>query len=310
MSELHVQDIDICEEETPMKEHDSGSNPTFVPKFFAYSIDSSGITKKLYIYPPYMGQSSFDGKVAIDDEQLEALSAAISTRSLSSLDSERFTLYEISLRESGQGRSVSFNFFDRRDSEYASPQEIFAFVDDFDVAPLVSATQMMEECIFQARPPYNPTWMFGVLLDQGNLSAVKSYIRIDPEKILTLQDKQNIILRIAKAHGVSDELKDRLLQTASLLESWGFPFRIIGIDCGHDGHLRYKLYFRSNGNEDCSSLRNWLLEVLQDITIKESVNEMFEKHPLGMWGIGLSLGQFEGLEGFQPYFLSKHFRAD
>lgn len=307
---MHMPDIEICEEENSMKEHDSGSNPTFVPKFFAYSFDNSGITKKLYIYPPYMGQSSLDGKVAIDDEQLEALSAALSTRSLSSLDSERFTLYEISLRESGQGRSVSFNFFDRRDSEYASPQEIFAFVDDFDVAPLVSATQMMEKCVFQERPPYNPTWMFGVLLDQGNLSAVKSYIRIDPEKILTMQDKQNIISRIAKAHGLSDELKEKLLQIAELLENWGFLFRIIGIDCGRDGHLRYKLYFRSNGSEDCSSLRAWLLEVLQDTVIRESVDEMFKKHRLGMWGIGLSLGQFDGLEGFQPYFLSKYFCAD
>ena len=293
-----------------MNEHDLGSNPTFVPKFFAYSIDNSGITKKLYIYPPYMGQASLDGKVAIDDEQLEALSAALSTRSLSSINSERFTLYEISLRESGQGRSVSFNFFDRRDSEYASPQEIFTFVDDFDVTPLVSATQMMEECVFQERPPYNPTWMFGVLLNQGTLSTVKAYIRIDPEKALTTQDKQNIILRIAKTHGVSDELKERLCQTAELFDSWGFPFRIIGIDCGRDGHLRYKLYFRSNGGEDSSSLRAWLLEVMQDTTIRESVNEMFEKHRLGMWGIGLSLGQFDGLEGFQPYFLSKHFRDD
>lgn len=178
------------------------------------------------------------------------------------------------------------------------------------MAPLISATQMMEECVFQERPPYNPTWMFGVLLDRGNLSAVKAYIRIDPEKTLNMQDKQNIILRIAKAHGVSDELKERLLQTAMLFESWGFLFRIIGIDCGRDGHLRYKLYFRSNGSEDCSSLRAWLLEVLQDTAIKNSVNEMFEKHRLGMWGIGLSLGQFEGLEGFQPYFLSEHFRAD
>lgn len=293
-----------------MNEHDSGSNITFVPKFFAYSIDTSGITKKLYVYPPYMGQSSLDGKVAIDDEQLEALSAALSTRSLSSLNSERFTLYEISLRESGQGRSVSFNFFDIRDSEYASPQEIFAFVDDFDVAPLVSATQMMEECVFQERPPYNPTWMFGVLFNQGTLSAVKAYIRIDPDKSLTTQDKQNIIMRIAKAHRVPDELKEKLCQTVGLFDGWGFPFRIIGIDCGRDGRLRYKLYFRSNGSEDCNSLRMWLLEVLQDTTIKESVNEMFEKHCLGMWGIGLSLGQFDGLEGFQPYFLSKYFRAD
>ena len=286
------------------------SNLTFVPKFYAYSINTSGITKKLYVYPPYMGQSSLDGKVAIDGEQFEALSAALSTHFLSSLNSERFTLYEISLRESGKGRSVSFNFFDRRDSEYVSPQEIFAFVDDFDVAPLVSATLMMEECVFQERPPYNPTWMFGVLLDQGNLSAVKAYIRIDPEKILSAQDKQNIILRIAKAHGVSYELKERLLQTTRLLESWGFPFRIIGIDCGCDGHLRYKLYFRSNGGEDSSSLRAWLLEVIQDTTIRESVNEMFEKHRLGMWGIGLSLGQFDGLEGFQPYFLTKSYSAD
>lgn len=183
-----------------MSEHGSGSNFTFVPEFYAYSIDTSGITKKLYVYPPYMGQSSSDGKVAIDDEQLEALSVALSTHSISSLDSERFTLYDISLRESGQGISVSFNFFDRKDSEYVSPQEIFAFVDDFNVAPLVSATQMMEECVFQELPPYNPTWMFGVLLDQGNLAAVKAYIRIDPEKILTTQDKQNIILRIAKVH--------------------------------------------------------------------------------------------------------------
>ena len=152
--------------------------------------------------------------------------------------------------------------------------------------------------------------MFGVLLDQGNLAAVKAYIRIDPEKILTTQDKQNIILRIAKVHRVSDELKEKLLQTAELLENWAFSFRIIGIDCGRDGHLRYKLYFRSNGNEDSSSLRAWLLDVLQDTSIRESVNEMFEKHRLGMWGIGLSLGQFDGLEGFQPYFLSKHFRAD
>lgn len=307
---MYIPDIEIIEEGNPMNEHDSGSNITFVPKFFAYSIDTSGITKKLYVYPPYMGQSSLDGKVAIDDEQLEALSAALSTRSLSSLNSERFTLYEISLRESGQGRSVSFNFFDIRDSEYASPQEIFAFVDDFDVAPLVSATQMMEECVFQERPPYNPTWMFGVLLNQGTLSAVKAYIRIDPDKSLTTQDKQNIILRITKAHRVPDELKEKLCQTAGLFDSWGFPFRIIGIDCGHDGRLRYKLYFRSNGSEDCNSLRTWLLEVLQDTTIKESVNEMFEKHRLGMWGIGLSLGQFDGLEGFQPYFLSKYFRAD
>lgn len=307
---MHIPDIEIFEEGNPVNEHDSGRNSTFVPKFFAYSIDTSGITKKLYVYPPYMGQSSLDGKVAIDDEQLEALSAALSARSLSSLDSERFTLYEISLRESGNGRSVSFNFFDRRDSEYVSPQEIFTFVDDFDVAPLVSATQMMEKCVFQERPPYNPTWMFGVLLEQGTLSAVKAYIRIDPEKRLTTQDKQNIILRIAKAHGVPDELKERLFQTTSLLESWGFPFRIIGIDCERDGHLRYKLYFRSNGSEDCSALRAWLLEVLQDTTIKESVNEMFEKHCLGMWGIGLSLGQFDGLGGFQPYFLSRYFRAD
>ena len=226
---MHMPNVDICEEENPMNKQDSESDLTFVPKFFAYSIDNSGITKKLYIYPPYMGQSSLDGKVAIDNEQLEALSAALNTRFLSSLDSERFTLYEISLRESGQGRSVSFNFFDRRDSEYVSPQEIFTFVDDFDVAPLVSATQMMEKCVFQERPPYNPTWMFGVLLDQGDLSAVKSYIRIDPEKALSTQDKQNIILRIAKTHGVSYELKERLLQTTSLLESWGFPFRIIKI---------------------------------------------------------------------------------
>lgn len=307
---MHMPDIEICEEGNSMNEHESGSNPTFVPKFFAYSIDTLGITKKLYVYPPYMGQSSLDGKVAIDDEQLEALSAALSTRSLSSLDSERFTLYEISLRESCQGRSVSFNFFDRRDSEYVSPQKIFAFVDDFNVAPLISATQMMEKYVFLECPPYNPTWMFGVLLDQGTLSAVKAYIRIDPNKSLTTQEKQNIILRIAKAHGVPDELKERLCQTARLFDSWGFPFRIIGIDCGRDGHLRYKLYFRSNGSEDCSSLRAWLLEVLQDTTIKESVNEMFEKHRLGMWGIGLSLGQFDGLEGFQPYFLSKYFRAD
>lgn len=293
-----------------MSEHGSGSNFTFVPEFYAYSIDTSGITKKLYVYPPYMGQSSSDGKVAIDDEQLEALSVALSTHSISSLDSERFTLYDISLRESGQGISVSFNFFDRKDSEYVSPQEIFAFVDDFNVAPLVSATQMMEECVFQELPPYNPTWMFGVLLDQGNLAAVKAYIRIDPEKILTTQDKQNIILRIAKVHRVSDELKEKLLQTAELLENWAFSFRIIGIDCGRDGHLRYKLYFRSNGNEDSSSLRAWLLDVLQDTSIRESVNEMFEKHRLGMWGIGLSLGQFDGLEGFQPYFLSKHFCDD
>ncbi len=274
------------------------------------NVNRVGITKKLYVYPPYMGQSSLDGKVAIDGEQIEALSTALSTRSLSSLDSERFTLYEISFRESCQGRSVSFNFFDRRDGEYVSPQKIFAFVDDFNVAPLVSATQMIEKCVFIECPPYNPTWMFGVHLDQGTLSAVKAYIRIDPNKSLTMQEKQNIILRIAKAHGVPNELKERLCQTAGLFDSWGFPFRIIGIDCGRDGHLRYKLYFRSNGSEDCSSLRAWLLEVLQDTTIKESVNEMFEKHRLGMWGIALSLGQLDGLEGFQPYFLSKYFRAD
>lgn len=133
--DLHMPDIEICKEGNPMNKHGSENNPTFVPKFFAYSIDTSDITKKLYVYPPYTGQSSLDGKVTVDDEQLEALSAALSTRFFSSIDSERFTLYEISLRESGQGRSVSFNFFDRRDSEYASPQEIFAFVDDFDVAP-------------------------------------------------------------------------------------------------------------------------------------------------------------------------------
>ena len=111
--ELHMPDIKICEEGNLMNKHDSENNPTFVPKFFAYSIDNSGVTKKLYIYPPYMEQSSIDGKIVIDDEQVEALFAALNTRFLSSLDSERFTLYEISLRESGHGRSVSFNFFDR-----------------------------------------------------------------------------------------------------------------------------------------------------------------------------------------------------
>ena len=72
---MHMPDIEICEEENPMNEHGSGSNPTFVPKFFAYSIDTSGITKKLYVYPPYMGQSSLDGKVAIDTKFVNILIA-------------------------------------------------------------------------------------------------------------------------------------------------------------------------------------------------------------------------------------------
>lgn len=273
----------------------------FKTKFLAYSLSASGIQIKRYVYPPF--RIPISGiNAGTDTKQLRALSLALESPHFSTLDTERFSLYEISFRGARGTDSLSFNFMDSKGSEYLSAAELFGSINGFDVHRLIEATEKLEKSVFPFGVSYNPNWMFGLLFEQSSLVAVKEGMRFDPDGTLDFTRRQEVISRITEAHGAPERLKDELHAWSRWLYGCGFFFRILGIDQDASGELRYKFYFRSDGKEDSDVLRSRLVDTMEDSIIKRRVDEIFRSNQSGMWGIGISVGNMSKIDRFQLYF--------
>lgn len=271
-------------------------------EFYAYNLDSSGIKFKRYVYPPSEAPSSVIMDVGIDENQFRALSLALESSCFSTLDTNRFSLYDISFRGVGNTTAVSFNFTDTRASEYLSTAEALKSVSGFDVDPLVEAAERLEKSVFPFGVDYNPNWMFGLLFERDLLVSVKAYLRFDIDGALGLSGRQETITRIMRNHNAPEELENELLDYGRWLDDCGFFLRILGIDQKVGGKLRYKFYFRTKGDENPGSVGKRLVVMTKDHSVAAEVEEVFQRHRNGMWGLGISVGSLNKANGFQLYF--------
>ena len=200
----------------------------FTIEFFAFNISISEITKKIYI--KLLSDVKDVKKVVLSDKQLQLISSALDNKYLSSFCSNRYYLFDISLRESNDTSNVGFSFNDVCDYTFIDPLQIFEPFVEFGIDNFINTTKVVQKAIFQQKPHYNPIFMIGMVMDKSTLKSVKAYIRYDLAEAPTSFERENIIKAISTAINPKINCTSFFFDVAEKLENLGFVFSFIGID--------------------------------------------------------------------------------
>lgn len=272
----------------------------FTIEFFAYNISISEITKKIYI--KLLSDVKDVKKVVLSDKQLQLISFALDNKYLSSFCSNRYYLFDISLRESNDTSNVGFSFNDVCDYTFIDPLQIFEPFVEFGIDNFINTTKVVQKAIFQQKPHYNPIFMIGMVMDKSTLKSVKAYIRYDLAEAPTSFERENIIKAISTAINPKINCTSFFFDVAEKLENLGFVFSFIGIDGCVNGVERYKIYFRSYEDKNWEIIEKEITELLSHLRLNDRVQTIFNNHKNGMWGIALSTDFFENINRVQLYF--------
>lgn len=288
--------------ESVLKAKDAFSlNNDFMVEFFAYSFTTSNTLKKVYIKVQPDKKTNIK-KIAVDDEKLNLISRALNNNFLSSFVSDRYSLYDISLRESDLTRSVGFSFNDVKDFVYMEPTQAFKPFENFGVEQIIYYTNKIENCMFHQQPQYNPISMIGLVFDDVVIKCIKAYIRYDLSDAPTLIERGYILENIIKTINPQNPAVKLFSELAQKLECLGFVFYFVGIDCYAIGVERFKLYFRFLGEINLNKVEKEITLIFSQFGFCNGIEKTFQKHKNGIWGLAISTDKFEYVNGIQLYF--------
>ena len=228
------------------------------------------------------------------------ISQALENKFLSSFVSNRYSLYDVSFRESGTTSSIGFSFNDIQDSSYIEPLQAFKPFENFGIQPITDIIEKIQNSIFQHQPLYNPISMIGLVIDDAILTCIKAYIRFDLSEAQTSLEGGNIVKNIIKTVTPQQPSVSAFTEITQNLEDLGFVFYFVGVDSYANGSKRFKLYFKFFGENDLDIKKTIL--VLSQFDFCNNVKKVFEKHKNGIWGLALSTDMFEYVNGIQLYF--------
>lgn len=272
----------------------------FIIEFFAYNISISEITQKMYIR--LSSDVKDEKKVELGDKELQLISSALDNKYLSSFRSNRYYLFDISLRELNNISNVGFCFNDAYDYIFINPSQIFEPFVEFGIDELVNTIKVVQKAMFQQKPHYNPIFMIGMVMDKSILKSIKAYIRYDLAEVPTSLERENIIKAVSIAINPKIKSNSSFFDVAEKLENLGFIFSFIGIDCYVDGAERYKFYFRSYEDKNWEVIEKEITGLLLHLGLNDRVQTIFNQHKNGMWGIAISTDSFENFNRVQLYF--------
>ena len=271
----------------------------FRVEFYGYNLTTSGIVKKLYIKGKFEVDSLKDKQIILDDRNINLISHALSNKFLSAFNLERYSLFDISLRELG---SIGFSFNDLKDSSYIEPKQIFKPFVDFENQAISDIVKKIQDSIFLQQPQYNPVFMIGLIIDDIELVCIKAYIRFDLAEAATSVERMHIVERIVKVINQKVSCVNYFSNIVKQFESIGFIFSFVGVDCDINDSKRFKLYFRFYGENNFSEIVKKLTLILSGLGLYNGIQEIFNQHSSGIWGIAVSTDTFECIDGIQLYF--------
>ena len=180
----------------------------------------------------------------MDEGKLKLISQALDNKFLSSFDSNRYALYDISFRESGTRDNIGLSFNDVKDSIYMNPNQIFKSFLNFGIDSFIDTINKIQNCIFKQRPQYNPVFMIGLVIDDVNLTCIKGYIRYDLAKAPTSIERRYIVENMVKVINPRISSVEYFSNFVQNLENLGFVFSFVGVDGYSNAAERFKIYFR------------------------------------------------------------------
>lgn len=278
------------------------TDETFILEFLAYNVSASDITKKIYVKVPSGVQKENSKKIALRRDQLHLISQALDNRYLSSFQSDRYTLFDISFRELGSTSKIGFSFNDVKDYTFIEPIQVFKSFKDYGIKEFINTLDALQNSMFPQKPEYNPIFMMGIVIDTTKLKSIKAYIRYDLEEAPTPFERKNMMESVIRAINPKRTRETSFFNNAGKVEDLGFVFSFVGVDYCADGAKRYKLYFRSYEENDLGAITNEVALMSSQFGQNDSVRNIFSKHKNGMWGIALSTDSFEYVNGVQLYF--------
>lgn len=275
----------------------------FQLEFFAYNFTSSYISKKIYVRPFLTNETNVN-KFLLDNEKVSLISSAINNKYLSSFSSERYSLYDISFRDSDSIKSIGFCFNDIKDITYIEPKQIFEHFNNYNILHITDIINKTQKAIFPQCPKYNPVYMIGLVIEESELTCLKSYIRFDLEEANTTEKRERFIEHIVKTFGSNsfkDSSAENFKQLTQKLENLGFIFSFVGIDFYSNGTERFKLYYRLYEIVDSDLIVKEISTILSQLGLYNNIKEIINQHYTGIWGIALSTKVFQDINGLQLY---------
>lgn len=274
----------------------------FIIEFFAYNISNSDIVKKVYVKLSGDLKETSQKRMGLDEGKLKLISQAFDNKLLSSFNSDRYSLYDISFRESSTTNSIGFSFNDLKDSSYIEPERAFQMFSNFGITPIVETVKKIQKSMFRQQPNYNPISMIGLALDDDTHKRIKAYIRYDLSETPTMAERIHIVKRIIKAINPNKSSEEFFSKVVQRLENLGFMFYFIGVDCNSVEKNSYKLYFKFTGHVDSFLIGEEIALIMFEFGLHNNVKDIFNKHNSGMWGLAISTDSFENVNGIQLYF--------
>jgi len=274
----------------------------FIIEFFAYNLTTLEIVKKIYLKNIFNAQDYSNRKIVLDDEKLNLISHALNNKYLSSFCSERYSLFDISFREFESKSSIGFCFNDIKDSYYIEPNQIFKSFVDFGIDSIIVNIRRIQKSIFLHQPQYNPIFMIGLVFEGVNLSCIKAYIRFSLLEFSTSIEREYLVQRIVREINPKNSSVKYFSELTRKLEALGFTFSFVGIDSHANVVSRFKLYFRYYENNNFDVVAKEVVLILSQIGIYNNIQEVFNQHNNGLWGLAFSTDTFERVNGVQLYF--------
>lgn len=274
----------------------------FVVEFFGYNFTPFGSTKKIYIKPSFVKRVKHDKDIVLDYEKMTFLLDSLDAEELKAFGTDRYSLYDISFRWSDCVESIGFSFKDYNDSIFLSPEKVFEPFKNIGMNHIVTIVKRIEKIIFPEQPVFNPISMIAVVIDKGKMICLKAYIRYDKEKIATSLERLSIMEKIVKIFVVKKLDEERLLLFSRRLERIGFVFSFIGVDCYKNEDERFKLYFQLCGRKE-NKVYDEIISLLSDCKLDHNdLQRILKKQENGIWGIAISVGRMDVIDGIQLYF--------
>lgn len=274
----------------------------FAKEFLAYNISTHGLSKKIYIRPVVNKSIDDIELINLKDEQLSLISNALKNPFMSKYKSDRYCLYDLSLRSNSLNKTLGFCFNDSKDYSYIEPFQIFEMFKSFGIKSFVKNIMTLQKSIFHEQPIYNPIFMIGMVVDQSKLKCIKAYIRYDINELPIQNERLKMLYRVLDKMNSKIEDDASILNIATELEDLGFVFSFVGIDCNENHEMRYKFYFRAYSNIRLAKIELKIRLIFKRLNFYNSVDEMFNLHENNMWGVAISSNSLMDVNGIQFYF--------
>ena len=276
-------------------------NRRFTVEFIGYNFLPGEVVKKIYLKHERRRAKDYKTDIYLKTSQIEGLALALSNKFISTFNSDRYSLYDVSFREMQSFETVGFSFIDTHDYEYIEPEMVFDSFIEFGIDEFLKDIFFIENGLFRNKPQYNPIFMFGTVFERSILKSLKAYIRYDLTEVPNIIDRLNKLNSIANIFDVRSSSTSDFYKAAEDLESMGFVFSFVGVDCYENNEKRYKIYFRNIEENNNVLINEGMLQLLNK-QLRVDASKIFRTQNNGLWGVAIATKSFEYVNGIQVYF--------